>query len=243
MHRHQALQGLEEKRLVAHDQVAALHQAQPQVARQVGVLKISLGVGAGRLQRQVGIFAGRAAAFQAVHQRAIRAGQALHPQRLKRLRKLARDRQAVFKQIAQAGRRLAALPYQPPVAVGAVRQVKGGNVQPHAADRFHAVHGPQVTRVALHQRRRQHAARQQPLWPVDVGQQVLQQLHALQHTGLDAQPLLGLDQQREQVQRPGALRSVFVGIDVVSDPVVANLALQAGIALVQISSSPGLALG
>ena len=151
VHRHQALEGFEEKRLVAHDQVAAFDQAQAQVARQVSVLKISLVVGAGRQQGQVGIFPGRAAAFQAVHQGAVGAGQPLDPKRLKGLRKLARDRQAVFKQVAQAGRRLAALAHQPPVAVGAMCQVKGGDVQPHAAHRFHAVHGAQVARVALHQ--------------------------------------------------------------------------------------------
>ena len=67
-------------------------------------------------------------------------------------------------------------------------------------------------------------------------------MHTLLHTGLYALPLLGLDQQWEQVQRPGALRPVVVGIDVVSNPVVSNLSLKAGVALVQIGGGFGLGL-
>ena len=71
MHALQALQGFEVELLVAHQQVAALHQGQAQVARQIGVLKIGFVVGAGREQGDVRVRPGRRSLLEAVHQAAI----------------------------------------------------------------------------------------------------------------------------------------------------------------------------
>ena len=106
-------------------------------------------------------------------------------------------------------------------------------MQVGAADRLDTVHRAQVARVALHQRRRQPALLQQFLRPIDVGHDPLQQAHALQQAGFDLLPVFGFDQQREQVERPGPLRSALVGVDVVGDAVVADLARQIDGALVQ----------
>ena len=179
MHRHQPAQGFKKQPLVAHDQVAALHQAQAQVAGQIGVLKIGFVVRPGGQQGDVGSIASRAQCLEAVHERAVSGGQPLHLQRLKSLGKLARHRQAVFQQIAQPGRGLAALAHNPPIAIRSPRQVKRGHMQMHAAHRLDAVHGAQIARVALHQRRWQKPLRQKSLRSVHIGHHRFQQPHAL----------------------------------------------------------------
>jgi hypothetical protein len=112
-------------------------------------------------------------------------------------------------------------------------QVKRRDVQVRAAHGRHAVHGPQVARVALHQR-----AGQQPA-PAAAGGRTRRPSHGPAGGCAAARRLrcwrqLSGDHQREQVQRPGPLRSVGVGIDVVGDAVVAHLALQVDGAAVQV---------
>ena len=102
VHPLQALQGFEVELLLAHQQVAALHQRQAQVARQVGVFKIGFVVRARREQGDVRVRTGGRALLQPIHQAAVGLGQALHRHGLKGLRKLARDDEPVFQQIAQA---------------------------------------------------------------------------------------------------------------------------------------------
>ena len=212
--------------LVAHRQVFAFDQTQAQVTRQIGVLKVTLVVGPGREQSDARLSALWCAAFDAVHQSAVARGQALHLQAGKGLRELARDGDAVFQQIAQARRRLRALAHHPPTAIGAVRQVKRGDVQPRAIDGLHTVHGTQKTGVSLHQGGGQQGAAQQVAGAIQVGHDGVEQARALQHAGLDVCPIAGAHDHREQVQRPRALRPTCVGVDVVGDAVVAHLALQ-----------------
>jgi len=100
------------------------------------------------------------------------------------------------------------------------------------------VHGVQVARVALQQRRGQEAARHQALRAVGILHDVLEQLHALAHAALDLLPGFGPDHQREEVERPGALGLLGLGVDVVGDAVVVHLAAQVGHAGVE----PGQAL-
>ena len=126
MHGLQALQGFEVKLFVAHRQVVALHQAQAQVAGQVGMLKISFVVRARCEQRDVGRSTCRAAGLDAVDQGAVGLGQALHRERLEGLRKLARNDLPVFEQIAQARWCLGALRQQPPAAIRSARQIESG---------------------------------------------------------------------------------------------------------------------
>ena len=154
------------------------------------MLKIGFVIRAWGEQGQVRVFARRAAAFQAGHQRSVGAAQVLHPQGLKSPRKLPRYSHAIFQQVAQPGRRLAALPHHPPVAVWAVREVIGCDVQAHAAYRRHTVHGAQVARMPLHQRGGQQAALEQLLRPIHIGEHLLQQSGALQDPGFNLGPAL-----------------------------------------------------
>ena len=108
-----------------------------------------------------------------------------------------------------------------------------------AAHGLHAMHGAQVARVALHQRAGQQAFAQQLLRAIHVGHHAVEQACALQHAALDVCPVALRKDQREQVHRPGPLRAVGVGIDVVGDAVVAHLALQALHAPVQVLEALG----
>ena len=201
------------------------------------MLEIGFVVRAGREQGDVRWRAGRAHGLQAVHHCVVGGGQALHAEGFEGLWKLARNRQAIFEQVAQTRRRLRALRDDPPVAIGAAREVESGDVQPGVAGGLHAVHGPQVARMPADQRGRQQAFRQQLLRTIDVGHHAIEHAHALQHAGFDLGPALGRDDQRKEVERPGALRTVGVGVNVVGDAVVANLPLQADGATWQIAKA------
>ena len=80
MHALQTLHGFEVQAIAAHGQVISLHQAQAQVAGQIGVLEIGFVVGAGCEQRNVWRLAcrQRTAGFEAIDQGLIGTGQALH---------------------------------------------------------------------------------------------------------------------------------------------------------------------
>ena len=86
----------------------------------------------------------------------------------------------------------------------------------------------------MHQCAGQQAACEQLLRAVNVGHDAVEQAGALAHTGFDLAPVLRRHQHRKQVQRPRALWTVGIGIDVVGDTVVANLAVQAGRAVFEV---------
>ena len=67
----QPLDGFEIQALLAHRQVVALNQVQPQVARQVGVLKVAAGVGAAGEQGHARLGPARRERLQALHQRLV----------------------------------------------------------------------------------------------------------------------------------------------------------------------------
>ena len=214
--------------MVAHGQVAAFDQAQAQVAGQVGVLEVGFVVRAGCQQGNAG---GRAVGghdLDAVNECLVAGSQALHLHAHEGLGKLAGNGDAVFEQVAQAGRGLGALRHHAPAAIGAARQVKGGDVEPGVAQGLDSVQRTQVAGVALDQGRWQQTAAQQLTGAVDVGHDEVEQTGALQHTGFDAGPAFRGDDGGQQVQRPGALHALGgIGIDVVGHAVVADLPGQA----------------
>ena len=182
----------------------------------------------------MGVHASRTHLSEAVHQGSVGSRQALHVHGTKCLGKLPRDGQAVFQQITQPRGGLKTLADHPPLPIGPTRQIKGSNMQMGSAHRLHTVHGPQVTRVAMHQGGRQQPQRQQLLRAINIGHDTLMQAHTLRHTGLNLLPALRLDDERKQVQRPRSLRAPCVGKNVVAHAVVQNLTLQAGFAPVQV---------
>ena len=91
--------------------------------------------------------------------------------------------------------------------------------------------------MALHQRGRDQALAEQALRAVHVGHDGVEHAHALGDADLDLRPFVGRHEQREQVDRPGALEVGFVGVDVVSDAVLADLPRQARLALAQLGEA------
>jgi len=237
VHRLQPMQGFEVQALVAHGEVVAFDQVQAQVARQVGVFKVRFVVGAGGEQGDACFVAFGAQPHQALHQRLVAGRQALYPHVGKRLGELARNGDAVFQQVTQAGRCLRAVRDHPPAPVGPAGQVEGGDVQPGVARWAHAVHGAQVAGVALHQGGGQQGLVKQGAWAVDVGHDGVQQAGALQHAGFDLRPVFGRNDHGEQVEGPGALLAVLVGVHVVGDAVVAQLLGEALLAAVQVAKT------
>ncbi len=63
---------------------------------------------------------------------------------------------------------------------------------------------------------------------------MVEQACALAYAGVDVLPVLRRNDEREKIERPGPLRAVGVGVDVVGDAVVANLPLQVGGAAVEV---------
>ena len=97
------------------------------------------------------------------------------------------------------------------------------------------MHGGQIRGVALYQGGGQLTAQHQLLRSVGVGHDALEQLHALHHARLNLLPFGMTEHEREQVERPGALRLVGAGVNVVGDAVVAYLPLQVGHAGIEVS--------
>ena len=200
------------------------------------MLKIGLVVGPRREQHDA---FGPAVEFGAgaghgVDQGFVGRGQTAHPQRLEGLRKLQRDAVAVFQQIAQARGGLRALRDHPPLALRAARQIEGGNAQVRLADRRDPLQGAQVAGMAMHQLLRQQGFGNELLRSVYIGHDGLEHLHPLAHARLDRRPVVGADQHGQQVQRPGTLRAVGIGVDVVGHAVVADQPLERLLALIEL---------
>ena len=118
---------------------------------------------------------------------------------------------------AVAGGRVGLVGQDDPVACGGARQIAG--IELHVAPRpmgpAHA--GAEEVRVAVDQTRRDHAAADQVLGAVDVGQEGFDQARPLDQAGLDAAPFVRGHDHRQRVEPPGMGAVVRVGIDVERD--------------------------
>ena len=102
LHRGQPGEGFQEQLVAAHGEVAAFHQRDAQIARQISVLKIGFVIRARGEQhhaRRALARGGRAELRQGGQQLPVAAGQMLHAQLAKRLGKQPRDNQPVFQRI------------------------------------------------------------------------------------------------------------------------------------------------
>ena len=240
VHRLQAAQGLEVEPVFAHGQVAAFGQGDAQIARQIHLLEIGFAVRAGGEQHNAAAGAAGRQPQQRVHQQPVARGQALHLELAERVREQARDQDAVFQQITQARRRLHPLVDHAPHAVGPARQIEGGDVQPDIAGRRMAVQRAQIAGMALHQRRGQQPFLEGALGAgVEVGEYGIEQSGALRGSGGNLLPRGRVDQQREQVDRPGAHGLGRIGVDVVGHAVVVNLLPQLLLAGAEVVETAG----
>ena len=110
----------------------------------------------------------------------------------------------------------------PPVPVGSAREVGRVDLQPGARFGTHSEAGPEEVGMSEHQLGWHDPFGQQALRPVEVGQQGFEQPRALRETALDRLPLGARQNERDWVERPGPIRTLRVGIHVVSDAVFDN---------------------
>ena len=113
----------------------------------------------------------------------------------------------------------------PPLPVRRACDVDRDDVQEHIARRVLPGQRSQVPRVSQHQRRRQQVLGEQPLRSIAVGHDGREEAGPLRHARLDLRPLVAVQQERHQVERPRPLAAALVLVDVVGDAVVAHLAL------------------
>ena len=226
MHTAQSVDGLEPDLAVAHQQVMAFDQREAEIARQQRVLGIGFVIGAGREQhRQVGTITLWGEATQRVAQGREKAGDPLGVQVAKQTREDARDDQPVFDRIARTRGRLRAIGNRPPLTVGGSGEIDRVGKERHTTRQVGAACGALKGAVAQHQRRGNAAIGQQGLRPVKISEQRVHQSGALRDTGFDLGPLVGRDDHRQTIERPGPRLAFGVGVDVVGQAAVADLAL------------------
>ncbi len=160
---------------------------------------------------------------QAVAHRGEKLREVLHLEVAEELRKGTRDNDAVLERVARARGRLGAIADHPPVAVGRARQIRGIEVQHHVAGVLDAAAGTQVSRVAIDQRGRQQPFLEQVLLAVYVEQHLVEQRRALHDPSLDAAPFLLGQDHRQEIELPRPVGALRIGVDVVSDAVLAHL--------------------
>lgn len=235
MHAAQAGQSLEIEGGVAHGQVAAFDQRIAELARQVQVFEVAFVETPRREQHhQRCLAAARRLACQGVLQGTEETGQVLHPQVAVQLGESARDDLPVLQCITGAGRRLGTVGSDPPATVRRPGQIHRVQVQPGAARRLHALTGPEEVVVPEHQLGRQQPFGDQFLRPVEIGQDAVEHGCPLRHTGGDLLPFVSRNQVGQQVEFPGPVGTLGVGVDVVGDAILLNLPGQHGFALRQV---------
>ena len=104
------------------------------------------------------------------------------------------DDGAILQRIAAARRRLRAIGQHPPLAVGRTRKIDGQHMQIAVRGNRHAHQRPQKCGVGIEQRGRKVAVRHQVLRAVEVLEQQVQQLGALNDAGFDEAPLVRRNQ-------------------------------------------------
>ena len=82
--------------------------------------------------------------------------------------------------------------------------------------------GAEESRIGKEQCGWKQAVFQQFLGAVDVGQKQVQQAGALDQAGLHLTPFLGGNEERQQVQRPGAAQTFGVRINIIGCTVLAQ---------------------
>ena len=117
-------------------------------------------------------------------------GHMLHMQLTKQLWKNLGHHQAVLQRIPCARRRLRAVTYYPPLAIGRTGQIGRVVKEMDTARWPYALHLVQKTLVAKHHRRRNRAAVQQLLRPIHIGQYAVKQIRALADALFNLAPLL-----------------------------------------------------
>ncbi|KAI3483332.1 hypothetical protein L1887_53787 [Cichorium endivia] len=244
MHPAQAAEGLEVDGAIAHGQVAALHQRVAELAGEEEVFEPAFVEASGGQQHHQRCFTStRGQLREALLQGAEEARQVLHMEVAVQLGKGPGDDGAVFQGVTGARRRLGAIGGNPPAAVRASGQVGGVDMQPGLFRDRDALAWPEEVVVTEDQLGGQQAFADQLLRAVDVRQHGVQQPGTLGDATGELVPLGGGNHLGQQVQLPGAVGAIGVGVDVVGDAVFPQLAVEQGLALGQLLRATALQVG
>jgi hypothetical protein len=205
---------------VAHREIVAFDQLEPEVARQVGVLEVRFVIRAGGEQHRVAAAAGEPG--HRLAEVAEERGEPLHAELVEELGKRLADDDAVFERVPEPGRRVAAAREHRPRTVARARQVDRVEVHVHAGRRAHALQRAQELRVPGDELRRDHPVAHQPSLAVDVVQDRVREARALRDGRLDRGPIVGADDERGDVELPLAREPRLLVVDVVGDAVLAH---------------------
>ncbi len=182
--------------VTAHSKIVALHQQEPEIARQRRVFEIGFAERAGGKQPDAGLVA-VGAGTQTIAERFEKRRQPLDIHRFVERREGARQHQPVFKGIARARGRLRAVAEHPPAPVRTAADIGRIDVEVSATGRLDAAHRTQIFGTTCDRRGRDRALRDQPAIAVEVAQHQLQQLCPLDDTFAQLLPLGFVDQQRQ----------------------------------------------
>ena len=209
---------------VAHGEIVALDQRVAEVGGEEGLLEVGFVLRAGS-QDDDPRFAGSGVGgegFEGLAQGPEEAGDAADAGAVEKAGHRAGHYAAIFHDVAAAGGCLGAVVDDPHPAVRAAGEVGGVEDELAFRGQLHAVAGPQVAAVGVDQLGRQPAAGDQPLVAVEVGQDVVEQLRALDQAGLDVFPILLGDDPRHGIELPRAVFAAGRAMDAVGHAVFAQ---------------------
>src|ERR1039458_1115381 len=92
----------------------------------------------------------------------------------------------------------------------------------------HAHQRPEKCGVGIEKSGRKVAMRHQVLRPVEILEEQIEQLGALNDARFDEAPLVRRNQQRNDIDLPGPACPEWIAVNVVRDPVLANAPLSTG---------------
>jgi hypothetical protein len=226
--------GAHVERIVAHGEIGALGQQEAEISGEEGMLEIGLVERPGGEHRDARI--GRRRKRGELRAQALEeAGEALDRQGPVDFGQRARHGEAVLQRIARARRRLRPVTEHPPAPVRAAADVDGVVEEVGAAARLDADHGPEEVGRAGEGRGRQEPVADEIAGTEQVAQHHVEQFGALGEPGRQARPFLRRDDEGDMGQRPGALAVLRVVVDAVEHAGVAQVALGAGKALVELA--------
>ena len=221
VHALQALRRAHVDDVVVAQQVAALDELDAHVAGEERVLEVGRVVHAGRQQhdgrRRRG---GRRDVAQRGEQLLRVLVDAEHAVALEQRRELALHRGAVLEHVARARGRAQVVLEHEVLAVLVAHDVDAGDVRVHVAGRVDADHlAPEVARPE-HELGGDLSVAQDPLAVVDVGDEEVERVDALDHAALDVIPLRPRDDPGDQVEREDPLEPLLLAVDGEADALI-----------------------
>ena len=218
----QAAQRLQVDAALAHGEVGALDEHVPEVLREERLLEVRRVVRPRRQQHDARVVSGR-------RERRERAPLLLKIRRepldvtlAELVGQQARHDDAVLERVARARRRLRAIGQHTPRARALPHEVRRVYVKEAPARGLHAAARPQEARVREHELGRQVALVEQPLRPVDVGEDRVEEARPLREPRRQLCEVVRSDDDRHGAERPRTLHALGVAVGVEAHAVVVN---------------------